>query len=109
MCHGVQIDWLYTVAQASEFADHAGSAVAFRLRANGGSAFLIANALAQDLPDELRQAVSNRPNRFLVLHTGFEAANRYFEDITFRFNGGVRCLIENAAHVTVALRRTAAL
>src|SRR5207302_11101485 len=59
----------------------------------------------QNYPDQLTEAVRNGPDRFVVSETRHETTIDDLEDAPFVFDGSIRSLIENAAHLTVALRR----
>ena len=50
----------------------------------------------------------NSPDRFVVSQTRYETTIDNLEDASFVFDGSIGRLIENAAHLTVAFRRTLA-
>ena len=94
-----------SVTKVSECPDHSRSAGSLGLFAYGGTTFLIANAVVQDDPDQLTEAMRNSPDRFVVSQTRYETTIDNLEDASFVFDGSIGRLIENAAHLTVALRR----
>src|SRR5215831_17006529 len=94
-----------TVTKVSKCPDHSGSAGSLGLFAYGGTTFLIANAVVQNDPDQLAEAIRNGPDRFVVSQTRHETTIDDLEDTSFVFDGCIGRLIENAAHLTVALRR----
>jgi hypothetical protein len=54
---------LDVVPEASQFADHLACAYFLGLGANGGTTFLIADLLVENLPDQTAQSVSDRADR----------------------------------------------
>src|SRR5215469_2899107 len=53
----------------------------------------------------MTEAMRNGPDRFVVSETWHETTIDDVEDTSFVFDGSIGSLIENAAHLTVALRR----
>jgi hypothetical protein len=54
------------VADASELPDHSGSAYSLQPFAHGLAAFLVADPLVQDDPDQPTKAMGNSPNGLIV-------------------------------------------
>src|SRR5262245_10644460 len=59
----------------------------------------------KNYPDQLTEAMRNGPDGFVMSQTRHETTIDDLEDTSFVFDGCIGCLIENAAHLTVALRR----
>ena len=59
----------------------------------------------QNNSDQLTEAMRNGSDRFVVSETWHETPIDDLEDTSFVFDGSIGRLIENAAHLTVALRR----
>src|SRR5271169_2931617 len=65
--HSGRIDCcLHLVAKASEFPNHSRSACSLRLCAHSRAAFLVADPLVQDNPDQPTKPMDNGPNGPLV-------------------------------------------
>ena len=65
----------------------------------------MANAIVQNDPDQVTEAMRNGPDGFVVSETWCETTIDDLEDTAFVFDGSIGSLIENAAHLTVTLRR----
>ena len=63
----------------------------------------------QDQPDEPTLPMGNRADSLIVSQARHQTAIHNLEDTSFGLCGGVGRLIENAPHVTVALRRPVAV
>src|SRR5205809_7945374 len=59
----------------------------------------------QNDPDQLTEAMPDASDGFVVSETRHETTIDDLEDTSFVFDGSIGSLIENAAHLTVALRR----
>src|SRR4029450_14086384 len=81
-----------------------GRPLALGLLAQGWALFLVPKALVQDLPDQAAQPVGNHADRLVVPEPRDIAAIEDLEDRPFRFHRGVGRLVEQAPHLTVALR-----
>ena len=92
------------IAETAQFADHLARPQFLRFFADGWPAFLVPNALVQDLPNETTEPVSDGTDCLRVPEVGHEPAIHDGEDRPFGFHGGVRCLIQDASHLAVALR-----
>ena len=93
-----------SIAEPSELSDHSRSASLFVLFTDRGAPFFVANSLVEDLPDETTVPMRNRPNSLFVSEARYHTTIDNLEDSSFSLYGGVGSLIENAPHVTVALR-----
>ena len=62
------------------------------------------DSLVQNFPDEAAKAMGDYPDRLLVAQTRHIAAIENLKDASFVFNRGVGSLIEDAPHMTIALR-----
>jgi len=80
-----------SVGKHPECTDHSRGADSVGPFANGETAFLIANTVVQNDPDQVTEAMSKD-----------ETTIDDLEDAAFVFDGGIGTLIENAAHLTVA-------
>src|SRR5215813_4060513 len=97
-----------SVAEYLECPDHSSSTSSLRLFRYCWTSLLVAHALMQNYPDKLTQAMGDCPNGLVVAKAQHKTAVQDFEDTTFLFDGSIGTLIEDAAHVTVALRRACA-
>src|SRR5215469_5436210 len=59
----------------------------------------------QDDPDQVTEAMGNRSDGSVVSEAYHQSTIDDLEDTSFVFDGGMGSLIENATHLTVALRR----
>jgi hypothetical protein len=59
----------------------------------------------QNDPDQVTEAMRNGSDRFVVSETRHETTIEDLDDTSFVFDGSIGSLIENAAHLTVALGR----
>src|SRR3984893_8158313 len=69
----------------------------------------VTNSLVEDLPDETTLPMGNRPDSLFVSEPRYRAPIYNLEDSSLSLDCGVGSLIENAPHVTVALRRPMAI
>ena len=67
--------------------------------------FFVAGSLMQDQPEQTTLSMGNDPDGLIMSEARDRAAIDDLEDASFGFYGGVSSLIEQAPHVTVALRR----
>jgi hypothetical protein len=58
----------------------------------------------QNDPDQLTEAMRNGSDGFVVSEARHQTTIDDLEDASFVFDGSIGSLIENAAHLTVALR-----
>ena len=93
-----------SVAKLPECSDHSHSADSLGLFAHRRASFLIANAFMQHHPDQLTDAMRNRPDSFVVTEARNETTVDHLEDTSFTLDGSIGSLIETAAHVPVPLR-----
>jgi hypothetical protein len=63
----------------------------------------------EDQPDQTTLSMRNDPNGLIMPEARDATAIDDLEDASFGFYGGVSSLIEQAPHVTVALRRAVAV
>src|SRR5215472_3967022 len=94
-----------SVAKGSECPDHSRSPSSLSLFTDSGTAFLIVNTVVQNDPDQLTEAMCNGSDGFVVSEAQHQATIDDVEDAPFVFDSSMGSLIENAAHVMVALRR----
>src|SRR5215472_266320 len=94
-----------SVAKGSECPDHSRSPSSLSLFTDSGTAFLIVNTVVQNDPDQLTEAMCNGSDGFVVSQAKQQTTIDDLEDAPFVFDGSIGSLIENAAHLTVALGR----
>src|ERR1700704_4347358 len=92
-----------SVAEASQFADHLARPHFLGLDADRWPAFFVAHALVQNLPDQPTQPVRDRPDGLGMAEAWDDAAIYDGEDRPLGLDGGIGGLIEDAAHLTIAL------
>ena len=97
-----------SVAKHSEFPDHGCGAALLGLFRNCRTTFFIRNAVMQNYPDQLTEAIRNCADRLVMSQAGNETTIYELENASLAFNCGIRSLIENAAHLAIALRRVSA-
>ena len=83
-----------SVAKGSECPNHSCSADALCLFTYRRAAFLIANAVVQNDPDQVTEAVRNDPDRFIVSETWHETTVDDVEDTSFVFDSSIGSLID---------------
>jgi hypothetical protein len=98
-----------SIAEASELSDHFRSPGLLVLFADSGATFIVMNSLVEDLPDETTLPMGNRPDSLFVSEARYCTTIDNLKDSSFSLDCGVGSLIENAPHVTVALRRPMAI
>src|ERR1700692_1534785 len=106
---GLRIRWFDPIAEASELSDHSRGALLLGLFGDGWAPFFVTNSVVQDQPDQSTLSMGNRPDGLVVSQARDRAAIHNFEDASFGPGCGVGALIENTAHVAVALRRPVAV
>ena len=79
------------------------------LFADGRSAFLVPDALVQNLPDQTTQPMGNGPDGLRVPEARHQTSVGQLEDTAFGLDRRVGRLIEQASHLPVALRRAVAI
>jgi restriction-modification enzyme MmeI-like protein len=89
--------------------DHSGSALLLRSFGDCWAAFLVADSLVQDQPDQPTLSMGNRSNGLIMSQARDRAAIHNLEDASFGSGCGVGRLIEKAPEVAVALRRPVAI
>jgi len=62
----------------------------------------------RNYPDQVTEAMRNHADGFVVSEARHETTVHDLEDAPLVFDSGIRRLIENAAHLAVALRRVSA-
>jgi len=92
-----------------DFADHLARLHLLCLCADGWSAFLITNALVENLPDQATEPVRDGADGLRVAKTRDESSIDDREDRAFGFSRRVCCLIEESSHLTIALRTAMAV
>src|SRR6516162_10719449 len=90
----LRISQFDAVAKFSEFVDHAARTLVLRSSVDVRAPFVIADALVQNLPDEVTKPMSNHSNGLLVSEARHITAIDDLEDATLVLDRGVRCLIE---------------
>src|ERR687898_427274 len=91
------------IAETSQFADHLARSHLLSLFTDGWAAFLIANALMKNLPNQPTEPVGDGTNGLTVSESRDEPSVDDGEDRALRFDRGIRRLVEDAAHLPVAL------
>ena len=74
-----------------------------------GPAFLVGDAVVQDLPHETTEPMGDRADRLRVSETDDQPSIHELKDTAFGLHRGIRRLIEQAAHLPVAVRRSMAV
>ena len=97
------------VAETPKFPDHLRGAALGARFGDRWSAFLVDDAVVQDLPHEPTEPMRNRPNRLGVSEADDEPAIHELKDTAFGLHRGVRGLIEEATHLPIAVRRSMAV
>jgi len=98
-----------SVAKLAECPDHSASADSLGLFGHRRASLLIADVFMQNHPDQLTDAMRNRPDGFVVAETRNQTTVDDFEDASFTFHGSISSLIEKATDVAVPLRRARAV
>ena len=93
---------LDAVAEASQFADHLARPHFLRLGADGRTAFFVPDSLVKNLPDQTTEPVGDGANGLGMAESRDESAIDDREDRAFGLHRGVRRLIQDASHLTVA-------
>ena len=62
----------------------------------------------QNYPDQVTEAIRNYADRLVMSQAGNKTTIQDLENASLAFNCGIRSLIENAAHLAVALGRVSA-
>ena len=91
------------VAITTEFSKQPHSALLDDLRTTVGTAFLVGNALVQNLPDQPAEPVGDCPDRLAVSEPWDQTAVMGFEDAALGPHGGVSRLIQDVPHLPVPL------
>ena len=91
-------------SKAAQFPDHLGRPPVRALFRDGWTAFLVRDALAQNLPHETTEPMCVRADGLDVSQTDHEPAIHELEDTALGLDRRVRRLIEDAAHLTIAMR-----
>ena len=84
--------------------DHPGRTLSLGSFANVRAAFLIMDALVEDLPNQATKPMGNHGDCLLMAHARYIAAVEDLKDASVPLGGGQSSLIEKAAHVPVAFR-----
>jgi hypothetical protein len=69
------------------------------------AAFFMTNAVMQNYPDQVTEAMRNYADCFVMSQARHETTVHDLEDAPLAFDSSIRSLIENAAHLAVALGR----
>jgi hypothetical protein len=78
-----------SLAKPAECPDHSDRADSLGLFGHGRASFLIAEAFMQNHPDQLTDAMRNRPDGFVVAETRNETTIDDLEDASFTFDGSI--------------------
>ena len=97
------------IAETLELFDHSGRSISLGLLTDRWTSFLVANSLVQNLPDQAAKPVGNHADRLIVPEARHIPTIEDLEEASFVFDRGIGRLIEDAAHLTVALRRPIAV
>ncbi len=97
---------LDSVAEASELADHVRRARAKALFGDCGTTFLVDDTLAQNLPDQSTETVSNRPDGLEVPETRDQTAVHKLKDTALCFDRRIGRGREETAHLAVPFGRS---
>src|SRR5216684_3066516 len=76
----------YSIAEPLECLDHSGSTGALRLGTYRRAAFLIADPLMQNHPEQSAESMGNGPDGLLVSQTRLQFAKCDFKSAAFNFN-----------------------
>src|SRR5216683_5174801 len=106
---GLRIRCFDPIAEASELPKHLPSAELLRSFGDRWAPFFVTDSLVQDQPDQSTLSMGDGPNGLIVSQARDRAAIHDLEDASFGSGGGVSSLIEQAPHVTVALRGAVAV
>src|SRR5262249_20012594 len=98
-----------TIAETPKFPDHLCGPALGACSGDGRPSLLVRDAVVQDLPHEATEAVCDRPDRLFVAEADHQAAVDKFEDAAFGLDRGIRRLIEEPPHLTIALGRSMAV
>jgi hypothetical protein len=85
-----------TISEAPEFLDHLCCPCCSGLLAHSRAAFLIADALMQNLPDQEAQTMGDSPDGLFETEPRQETPKHNLENATLDLDGGVRSLIQKA-------------
>ena len=120
LCFSLDFDWVENhssgricyrfdfVSKHSEFPDHGCGAALLGLFRNCRTAFFIRNAVMQNYPDQMTEAIRNYADRLVMSQARNETTIHDLENASLALNCSIRSLIEDAAHLAVALGRVSA-
>jgi hypothetical protein len=97
------------VAEASEFPDHLGRPPLRPFPRDRRAAFLVHDALVQDLPDQPTETMRDGSDGLGVPQAREQTTIHELEDTAFRLHGRIRGLIEHPSHLAVAVGRAVAV
>jgi hypothetical protein len=98
-----------SVTKPAEFSDHFSGALLLGRFPDLWASFFVADSPVQYLPDQATKFVGNYSSGLIVSQTRHVAAIENLEDASFEFDRRIGGLIQNPPHMTVALRRPAAV
>src|SRR5262249_6632746 len=98
-----------SIAETTEFPDHSNGATSSRVCVHRRTAFLVSYTPVQNDPDQSAQPMGDGPDGLIVSQPRNQSAVDDLENAALHLNRSVGRLIENASHVTIALRRTVTL
>src|SRR5262245_27405356 len=92
-----------TITETAKFPDHLRGAPLRACSGDGRSAFIVDDPVMEDLPDKPTEPVRDRPNRLRMTESDHETSVHEFKDTAFGLHRGVRGLIEQATHLSIAV------
>ena len=101
---------MHRISQGTELADESGGTFADQLGIRPVAPFLVGDAVMEELPHQAAQAIGDGPHRNVVLFrvAAADPVVMSFKHRTFRLDGCMGRLVEDAAHGPVALGRAVA-
>src|SRR5713101_3808790 len=99
----------HSIAEAAKFPNHSISAPASGLCVHCGASFFVTHTLVQNDPNQTTKPMGNGTDGLIVSQARHKSGIDDLENGSFRLGCGVRTLIENAPHMTVALWGAVAL
>ncbi len=97
------------ITEISEWANHLPNAKLLRSFGDGWAPFFVTNALVQDQPNHSTLSMCDGPDGLIVSQARNQAAIHNLKDAPFGPGCGIRCLVEQTSHVSVAFWRAVAV